>query len=77
MRFQHVLLLLGLPALLLPACKKDEGGPPPSVRITTPGDGFDLNVPDTLHVEADVSGDDGVDMVSFMIRRSPRVWRVP
>lgn len=67
MRFQHVLLLLGLPALLLPACKKDEGGPPPSVRITTPGDGFDLNVPDTLHVEADVSGDDGVDMVSFMI----------
>lgn len=67
MRYQHRLVLLGVPALLLCACKKDKEPPPPVVRITAPFDGFDLTVPDTLHVEADVSGENPVDRVSFSL----------
>ena len=37
------------------------------VTIVAPGNGFDLSIPDTLHVVADVSGEEDIDEVLFSI----------
>ncbi len=63
MRYQHLALVAALGLTVLSSCKKDVEKSAPRVTIITPANGFDLSVPDTLRVSADVSGDDGVDRV--------------
>ena len=46
---------------------REEAERAPVVTILTPGNGFDLSVPDTLRVVADVSADEDIDRVSFTI----------
>lgn len=63
MRYQHLALVAALGLTVLSSCKKDVEKSAPRVTIMAPANGFDLSVPDTLSVSADVSGDDGVDRV--------------
>ena len=66
-RYQHRVLIAGLLAFAITSCKKEEDKRPPVVTIIAPGSGFDLSVPDTLNVVADVSGEEKIDGVSFFI----------
>jgi hypothetical protein len=63
MRYQHLALVAALGLTVVWSCKKDVEKSAPRVTIITPANGYDLSVPDTLSVSADVSGDDGVDRV--------------
>ncbi len=67
MGYQHRLVLAMFIAVIVVSCKKEEDARPPVVTIVAPGNGFDLSVPDTLHVAADVSGEEDVDQLSFTI----------
>ncbi len=67
MGYQHRLVLAALVTIAVTSCKKEEDAQPPVVTIVAPGNGFDLSVPDTLNVVADISGDQDIDEVSFTI----------
>jgi hypothetical protein len=67
MGYQHRLMLATLMVVAFISCKKEEEERAPVVTIIMPGNGFDLSVPDTLNVVADVSGEQDVDHVSFTI----------
>ncbi|MBK9759421.1 MAG: hypothetical protein IPO90_05485 [Flavobacteriales bacterium] len=67
MRYQQVLLLLVCIGVLSVSCMKDEEPRSPVVTIISPGNGFNLALPDTLRVIVDVSGEAPVNSVSFTI----------
>ena len=67
MGYQHRLVLAALVAVVAVSCKKEEEERAPMVTIVAPGNGFDLSVPATLNVVADVSGEQDIDEVSFTI----------
>lgn len=67
MGYQHRLVLAALLALAFVSCKKEADVGAPVVTIITPGNGFDLSIPDTLNVVVDVSGEQDVDQVSFTL----------
>ncbi len=60
-------MVAALGLTVLSSCKKDEEKSAPRVTIIAPANGFELSVPDTLSVSADVSGDDGVDRVVITV----------
>lgn len=67
MVYQHRLLLVTLTAIAFLSCKKEAEERAPVVTIVMPGNGFDMSVPDTLHVVVDVSGEQDIEQVSFTI----------
>ena len=73
MGYQHWLLLVTLTATTFSSCKKEEKVRAPVVTIVTPGNGFDLSVPDTLDVVVDVSGEQAIEQVSFTLTNADGV----
>ncbi len=67
MRYEHRLMVAALCCIAFAGCRKEETSQPPVVTIIAPGSGFDLSIPDTLHVVADVSGEEHIDEVLFSI----------
>ena len=67
MRYEHRLMAVALWCIAFAGCRKEEATHPPVVTIVAPGNGFDLSIPDTLHVVADVSGEEDIDEVLFSI----------
>lgn len=67
MRYEHRLMAVALCCIAFAGCRKEEATHPPVVTIVAPGNGFDLSIPDTLHVVADVSGEEDIDKVLFSI----------
>lgn len=65
MRYEHRLMAAAMCCMVLLSCKKDKDPTLPVVTILAPGNGFELVVPSTLHVVADVSAEDGLDHVLF------------
>lgn len=61
----HPLLLLTLAATLaFTACRKEEDGDAPKVRILSPGDGATVQIPDTLLIEVEVSDETRLESVT-------------
>lgn len=54
-------------AASITACRKDKDSEPPSVRITAPGAGFNVSIPDTLTVGVAVSDDRLVESLTILI----------
>lgn len=67
MRYQHGLMAAAFAVMLAAGCRKDKDSGPPSVRITSPGAGFTLNIPDTITVGVDVSDDRTVTAVTVLL----------
>lgn len=67
MRYEHRLMAVAICCIALGGCKKEEEERAPVVTIVAPASGFDLSVPDTLNVVADISGEQDIDQVSFTI----------
>lgn len=67
MRYEHRLMAAAICCIAFTCCKKEADVRPPVVTIIAPASGFDLSVPDTLHVVADVSGEEDIDQVMFTV----------
>ncbi|MBK8227740.1 MAG: hypothetical protein IPK70_11255 [Flavobacteriales bacterium] len=67
MRYQQCMVLAACAAVLASGCRKDKDSSPPTVRITSPGAGFSVGIPDTLTVGLSVSDDIGVQSVSVLL----------
>ena len=67
MRYQQCMLVAACAAVLTSGCRKDKDSTPPTVRITSPGAGFSVGIPDTLTVDLAVSDDVGVQSVSVLL----------
>jgi len=67
MRYQQCMLVAASAAVLAWGCRKDKDSTPPMVRITSPGAGFSVGIPDTLTVGLVVSDDMGVQSVSVLV----------
>lgn len=68
MRYEHRLMAVALCCIAFAGCRKEAATHPPVVTIVAPGNGFNLSIPDTLHVVADVSGEEDIEEVHFSIK---------
>ena len=67
MRHQQCLLLAAFACAIALGCRKDKDSEAPVVRITSPGEGYSVSIPDTLLVGLAVSDDRIVRSVSVML----------
>lgn len=66
-RYQQSLLVAACAAALALGCRKDKDSEPPTVRITAPGTGFSVNIPDTIAVGVAVSDNERVKSLSVLL----------
>jgi len=67
MRYQQCLLVAAFAGALAVSCRKDADSTPPTVRITSPGAGYSVGIPDTITVGVAVSDDREVKSVTVLI----------
>lgn len=66
-RYQQSLLVAACAAAITLGCRKDKDSEPPAVRITAPGAGFSVNIPDTITVGVAVSDNERVKSLSVLL----------
>lgn len=77
MGFQRSLAGLGLAAVVLIGCRKEEEAVRPTITLLRPAEGAALTVPDTLVVELDVYGEQRVDRVLISLLNADGVPVMP